>query len=1524
MRPLSIRNQGTAAWPAGDRFAVASHWLGHDGEPVVWDGARTPLPRAVAPGEELTLEVAVRAPQQPGRYRLQWDMVHEGVAWFSERDPSPDPARTVLVVASPLASPLAWAVASLAAAALVVVAARGGRSSVWLGLAGVADLLWCGGALLVKQQTVLDRAGHPAGWRGLLLAAAGAAVLLLPALPLRRRLRAWCCLALAGLATALLFADLLYERFFGDLLTVALAGAASQVGEVGASVASLLEPGDAWFWVDLVAGAVIAAAVARIPDRVGRRATAVTAAALVATLAVGAVTTVTWLRSGGHGLGQVFRNIALAREVGVLNFHAVDGGRALARRLWRPALEPAEVDRLAAWFAERAPLRAGTGPWFGAAEGANLLMVQAESLQGFVLGLEVEGQEVTPFLNRWATQALLFRNTTDQTAQGRSSDAELLTQVSLLPPPAGAAAFLYPNNRFTGLASALDERGYTTVSAVAFDGAFWNRRRTHPSFGFTTSLFGEAFAGGEVLGWGLNDRDFFRQMVGRFADGPQPFCALLLTLSLHHPFEGFPAHLEELELGELQGTALGSYLHTMRFFDRAFAELVAGLERTGLAERTVMALWGDHDAGLEWTQQLAAMTGRRHDAAGWYLSQTVPLLVRVPGWTGRIVGHAGGAPGRGANRARPARRGPRGLPLRGPEPPRQPRGRPGGRRVPVLAGRQPPVPAADGKARGRRLFRAARPAAGGPGRLRRRLRGGPPPGRGVAAGARARPPAGDPRAAARIRRRQAVSETRRGTLDGLLLFRLERRLLDAVLTAAIAALLLWSRFGLLATGPWEWDEVLFARGLLHFELAAHFPHPPGFPGWLAIGHLLMPLAGDPLRALQWGSSLLSVAALWPLAALGRKVAHPAVAVAAALLVMVAPGPWLYAVRGFSSTPAAAFALLAAALAAGGLAGRRATAFTLLVAAAFLIRPILLPGLVALWLVGAATVRPRRRLLEGLAGAAAMVAIAVLAMVRAEGGWSAFVQPFLAHSDKHFSRLDQNLGGVLDLGLVKGLGGGVPAALLLAAALLGLGVWARRRGRRSALAWALVLGVTVVQLVALQNRSYARYAVPVQLALAPLIAAAAGLLPPALATGGLLAGAAALGAAAHPLLEEQHTTHLPGWQAVLVSSELAMDRGMAVVVEPELHPFASYRWHLLEREGVRPPPLVLSPWAPEPWAGVDRPYLVATVHRHLYLEPLAGGELEWSGVSDALTPLTQQRFLEAWVLGAPALPLGEWWPVETSPDGGSFQWGGAHCELVLPPLPPGTTVTAAFRLAQGPSPLSVAWNGRYARQFFAGGLPGMRFGPPLVRGDAANRLAFDRERGYPPGPDDSRPLSVQLLSLAARGPALAWSGPVASPAERERLGVRIDGHYLPETFGEAGQGVWLAPSARLEMPAGPGRIGLTLLAPRPTPSRTVARVAGREAAGPVDFGPAPSELWIAVGDGDVTDGMVVVELHSEAFRPSDHGRPRRPRARRGPDPRPLRAVRGSKVDPPALLPPLRGIGSGIWGIGFAPRARGSLP
>ena len=100
----------------------------------------------------------------------------------------------------------------------------------------------------------------------------------------------------------------------------------------------------------------------------------------------------------------------------------MDGARFITRRAFSRELEPTQFDEVTNWFRERAPLRAGTGESFAAAEGANLVMVQVESLQNFVIGLEIGGREVTPFLNRWVEEALWFSNVTDQTGQGRSSD----------------------------------------------------------------------------------------------------------------------------------------------------------------------------------------------------------------------------------------------------------------------------------------------------------------------------------------------------------------------------------------------------------------------------------------------------------------------------------------------------------------------------------------------------------------------------------------------------------------------------------------------------------------------------------------------------------------------------------------------------------------------------------------------------------------------------------------------------------------------------------------------------------------------------------------------------------------------------------------------------------------------------------------------------------------------------------------------------------------------------------------------
>jgi hypothetical protein len=89
---MTLRNTSPARWAGpggGPRIMLGTHWLSDGGEMVVWDGARTQLPRPVAAGETISMDAAVWVPPKPGRYRLELDLVLEEVAWFSHRGVPP-------------------------------------------------------------------------------------------------------------------------------------------------------------------------------------------------------------------------------------------------------------------------------------------------------------------------------------------------------------------------------------------------------------------------------------------------------------------------------------------------------------------------------------------------------------------------------------------------------------------------------------------------------------------------------------------------------------------------------------------------------------------------------------------------------------------------------------------------------------------------------------------------------------------------------------------------------------------------------------------------------------------------------------------------------------------------------------------------------------------------------------------------------------------------------------------------------------------------------------------------------------------------------------------------------------------------------------------------------------------------------------------------------------------------------------------------------------------------------------------
>ena len=78
---LTLENRGVETWTKAD-YAVGYHWYSLDGLEVQWDGAKTPLPADVLPGQQVAVKASVTPPAYDGQYYLVWDLA-AGDKWAS-------------------------------------------------------------------------------------------------------------------------------------------------------------------------------------------------------------------------------------------------------------------------------------------------------------------------------------------------------------------------------------------------------------------------------------------------------------------------------------------------------------------------------------------------------------------------------------------------------------------------------------------------------------------------------------------------------------------------------------------------------------------------------------------------------------------------------------------------------------------------------------------------------------------------------------------------------------------------------------------------------------------------------------------------------------------------------------------------------------------------------------------------------------------------------------------------------------------------------------------------------------------------------------------------------------------------------------------------------------------------------------------------------------------------------------------------------------------------------------------------
>lgn len=273
--------------------------------------------------------------------------------------------------------------------------------------------------------------------------------------------------------------------------------------------------------------------------------------------------------------------------------------------------------------------------------GKNLIIIQVESLEGFVINQKVNNQEVTPNLNRLIKNSLYFSEVHEQVHNGTSSDADLMINTSVYPIRSGSTFFRFPNNVYNSLPLLLQKVGYSTLAIHPDKGAYWNWMNALDAIGFQKCLDASKFKQDELIGLGLSDASFLKQVTPIVKSQKQPFYTFMVTLTSHGPFN-LPKKYRELNLDEnFNKTKLGGYFQSIHYTDKQLGAFLSSIKEDGILENTVIAIYGDHEGVHKFYQNEVTLT---KPSENWWLKNDrhIPLIIYQSNLEGEQIKTIGG------------------------------------------------------------------------------------------------------------------------------------------------------------------------------------------------------------------------------------------------------------------------------------------------------------------------------------------------------------------------------------------------------------------------------------------------------------------------------------------------------------------------------------------------------------------------------------------------------------------------------------------------------------------------------------------------------------------------------------------------------------------------------------------------------------------------------------------------------------------------------------------------------------------
>ncbi|OZB97630.1 LTA synthase family protein [Paenibacillus sp. XY044] len=283
----------------------------------------------------------------------------------------------------------------------------------------------------------------------------------------------------------------------------------------------------------------------------------------------------------------------------------------------------------------------------GVGQGKNLIVVQLESFQNFVLNASVQGQPVAPVLKQLSKESLYFPYIFQQIGVGNTSDAEFAANTSIYPTGFSAMSTTYANRNLPSLAKLMGRKNYVTATFHVNDVTFWNRDQLYPALGFHAYYDKPYFSKVKFSRFGASDEELFRVGIRKMKTMRKlnkRFYAQFVTVTSHAPYKIKEANKRLHLPADFGDQRLGDYLTAVNYTDYALGTFIDKLKTSGLWDNSVVVIYGDH-FGLHKKLYHPATISKAlsipyHKQVSTY---NVPLLIHLPGQReGKRIERTGG------------------------------------------------------------------------------------------------------------------------------------------------------------------------------------------------------------------------------------------------------------------------------------------------------------------------------------------------------------------------------------------------------------------------------------------------------------------------------------------------------------------------------------------------------------------------------------------------------------------------------------------------------------------------------------------------------------------------------------------------------------------------------------------------------------------------------------------------------------------------------------------------------------------